>query len=234
MFKLIRIILDLINNLAIYIQRKTHLIFLYRRKQLNLIDEFHYSIMRDWVITKKTFGKWNLFYQTNPMIRVEGVRPTISRINNYRLLDYINNDSIVLDIGSNTGFLSFYLSSYVKEIDAVEIDKDLFLIAKKAKEYLSIQNVNLINQNVYECELRSYDLVMSYAIHGWVDMEIETYIIFLKDHSKQNGYIIIESHNNIEDINNLKSALSNLKMNVHYTGISDDHLGNLRNFFIFN
>lgn len=226
-------VLILINYLLVYLQRKIYLLFLWRGREKGLIDDYHYFIKKKWVSTEKQFGVWNYFYQTHPKLDINGVRPTISRINNYKLLNYINNQSVVLDIGCNTGFVSSYLSSFVKSIDAVEYNKDMFLIASKTIDYLKIINVNLFNIDIKEFQCKyKYDLVMSFAIHRWVGIGIDEYLGLLENFKKDTGFLIIESHPNDEDKLSLKTALTNSKLKIVSEGITDDHLGHLRDFYI--
>jgi len=69
------------------------------------------------------------FYQTHPSLLIRGVRPTISRFNNYGLYEHITPDTIAL-----TGGIVLY---YYK-------------IAILTKEYLEIKNVELINVDINE------------------------------------------------------------------------------------
>lgn len=204
-----------------------------RTKQKGLIDDFHYFIRKEWVKIIKDFGSWNYFYQTHPNLNISGVRPTISRINNYKLLSYINSESVILDIGCNTGFVSAYLSSFVKSVDAVEFNKEVFLIASRTINYLNINNVNLFNIDIKKFQSNyKYDLVMSFAIHRWVGLGIEEYLGLLEHFKKEKGFLIIESHPEEQDKLALKIALNNSRFETVAYGFTDDHLGNLRDFYI--
>lgn len=226
-------VLPLINYLLVYLQRKIYLLYLWRGREKGLIDDYHYFVKKEWVSTEKEFGLWNHFYQTHPKLDINGVRPTISRINNYKLLNYINKESVILDIGCNTGFVSSYLSDFVQSIDAVEYNKDVFLIASKTIDYLKIINVNLYNIDIKEFQFKyKYDLVMSFAIHRWVGIEIDEYLVLLENFKKDKGFLIIESHPGDEDKLSLKRALTNSNLKIISEGVTDDHLGHLRDFYI--
>lgn len=233
--KIIGKILTKINHLFIYFQRLIYLIFLLRSKQLGLIDDWHYSIKREWVSKRKQFGLWDHFYQTHPKLSLNGVRPTVSRINNYKLTNYIDDDSVVLDIGCNTGFFSAYLSGFVKHIDAVELNKDVFAIATKTMNYLGISNISLFNTDIKKFKSSyKYDLVMSFAIHRWVGLDLVEYLSLLEDYKKEKGFLIIESHPEEQDKLTLKATVENSKFNIIARGVTDDHLGHLRDFYILN
>ncbi len=226
-------ILTVLNRFLNFLQRRIYLLFLIRSKQKGLIDDYHYSIRRDWVNKPKQFGLWDYFYQTHPSININGVRPTVTRLNNYGIFEYINQDSTILDIGCNTGFISAYLSKYVKAIDAVEFDTDVFSIASRTMDYLSIKNVQLLNEDIKTFKSnKKYDLVMSYAIHRWVGMELMDYIQLLLSFKDASGFIIIESHIEESDKVNLRAALKSLDLKIISNGMTDDHLGHIREFFI--
>lgn len=226
-------VLSLINYLLIYLQRQIYLIFLLRSKQKGIIDDYHYFIKSEWVKSRKEFGLWDHFYQTHPKLNITGVRSTISRINNYKLLSYINKESVILDIGCNTGFVSSYLSDFVRSIDAVEYNKEVFLIAFRTINYLRIENVNLFNIDIkeFQCNYK-YDLIMSFAIHRWVGLGINEYLEFLANFKKENGLVIIESHPDEQDKFSLKIAIEKSNFNIVSYGLTDDHLGYLRDFYI--
>jgi SAM-dependent methyltransferase len=226
-------ILTVLNRFLIFLQRRIYLLFLIRSKQKGLIDDYHFSIRRDWVNKPKQFGLWDYFYQTHPSLNINGVRPTITRLNNYKIFEYINQGSTILDIGCNTGFISAYLSEYVKAIDAVEFDKDVISIAHRTMEYLSINNVQLFNEDIKTFKSnKKYDLVMSYAIHRWVGIELIDYVRLLLSFKDASGFIIIESHPDESDKANLRSALKSLDLKNISNGLTDDHLGYIREFFI--
>ena len=228
-------VLALINLLLLYFQRQIYLLYLLRSKQKGLIDDFHYAIKKEWVSTKKQFGLWDHFYQTHPKLNISGVRPTISRLNNYKLFDYINNHSVVLDIGCNTGFVSSYLSGFVKSIDAVEYNQEVFSIACKTIDYLSINNINLFNMDIKEFQsTEKYDLVMSFAIHRWVGLGIIEYLRLLESYKKEKGFVIIESHPDDVDKSSLREAITNSVLRIVSEGVTDDHLGHLRDFYILS
>ena len=226
-------ILSVLDRFLIFFQRKIYLLYLIRSKKKGLIDDFHFSIRRDWVNKPKQYGLWDYFYQTHPSLNINGVRPTVTRLNNYKIFEHINQDSTILDVGCNTGFISAYLSKYVKAIDAVEFDKDVISIARRTMEYLSINNVQLFNEDIKTFKSnKKYDLVMSYAIHRWVGIELIDYVRLLLSFKDASGFIIIESHPDASDIANLRSALKSLDLKIISNGLTDDHLGYIREFFI--
>lgn len=226
-------ILLIIDGLSVFVRRRIYLLFLYNSYRKGIIDDFHYQIQRTWVIKRKRFGLWNNFYQTHPKLKFNGVRPTISRINNYKLLEYVDDKSIVLDIGCNTAFFSAYLSNFVQKIDAIEVDEDVLSIAINAIKYLEISNINLVSTDIMKFQSSTkYDLVMSFAVHRWVGISIEKYIELLLSFKNDSGLIIIESHSDDLDKASLSKAISSLNLEILFQGITDDHLGYVRDFYV--
>lgn len=60
----------------------------------------------------------------------------------------VNKDSVVIDVGSGSGWLSVFLSSYVKQIYTFEKEKDFYDIAKSNIEKFSNGNVKIARRDV--------------------------------------------------------------------------------------
>ena len=100
-------------------------------------------------------------------------------------------------------------------------------------EYLSIKNVQLFNEDIKTfMSIKKYDLVMSYAIHRWVCIELIDYVKLLLSFKDASGFIIIESHPDESDIANLRATLNSLGLKIINNVITDYHLGHIREFFI--
>lgn len=61
------------------------------------------------------------------------------------LKKYLNKDSIVIDIGANTGHHSLFFSRYVKEVFSFDPYKDVFDIMEQRIAYNSIKNIHTFN-----------------------------------------------------------------------------------------
>ena len=230
--KIIRNALLIIKSISVKIQREIYLIFLYRSFKKGIIDEYHFEIKRDWVSKEKQFGTWEYFYQTHPQLEIKGVRPTLSRLNNYGLFEYVDNKSTLLDIGCNSCFLSCYISNKVSKIFAVELDDSLYRLALKTVDYLGINNIELFNSDIKNYEIpEKVDLVMSFAIHRWVGIGLNEYIDLLTKFKKEDGLILIESHPDNDDRSSLEEAIIKSNLRIINKGITDDHLGSIRSFY---
>lgn len=74
---------------------------------------FENKIRIKWMKSNPQFGSIEHFYQTHPKIGVPGLRPTLSRFKNYELMNLVNSDSDILDVGGNVGMFSSYVSQFV-------------------------------------------------------------------------------------------------------------------------
>lgn len=229
--KFISLIYKLIKKVELYftkliIQRNI------KMKSKNGLSTFEDKIKLKWIKSNPQFGEITKFYQTHPQINVPGVRPTLSRINNYQLLDFLDKNYYVLDVGGNVSMFSSYISTFVKHIDVVEYNTKLSEIGTDIIKHLNIENVQIHNIDFKKFDLnKKYDIIFSFAIHRWVGESLDNYLNRLMFYLKPDGKILIESHPN-EDVKELKTFLSKSKnVKIIKEGITDDHLGKIRGFF---
>lgn len=80
----------------------------------------------------------------------------------------ISKDSTVLDAGTGSGFLTFYLANFVKKVYSYERHKDFFKIAKKNLETLGFKNVILKNKDIYKgIPEKNLDLITLDVTEPW-------------------------------------------------------------------
>jgi len=138
------------------------------------------------------------FYQSLERIGLEGVRPTLYRIKKYGLSNLLSKEQRVLDIGCNTGFLDIELAPYVKEVTGIEYDSSLVQVGNYVKNQLNLNNVSFINEDFCKWSSENtmqFDLILSFAIHHWLNFSAKEYANILYNLINDNGYICIESHN---------------------------------------
>lgn len=134
------------------------------------------------------------FYQGLKSIHIEGQRPTEERFRIYGLKRILKKDFHVLDIGSNCGFFSLYISKFVRHVDGIEKDSHMVEIGNKAKKYLKINNCTFYQSAFEQFKAnRKYNLIMSFAVHRRVNCRLEKYIDILHNMLNKQGYLIIES-----------------------------------------
>ena len=169
------------------------------------------KIKRIFFQKNQQFGRGQ-FYQSLPKIGIVGQRSTINRIKIYNLKTYLNSSSRILDIGCNCGFFSLTVSDFVKSIDGIEPNKDLYKISVIAKKSLSSNNCKFYNLefNKFSTE-KKYDCIFSFAVHFWVKLSFFSYVKKLSQLLNFKGKIIFESHE-------LKiiDSLYNIRLKIFY------------------
>ena len=141
------------------------------------------------------FGKGRL-YQSSPSLGLKGIRDTGLRIKKYRLNEILNNKMNVLDIGCNVGFLDIELSPFSNTITGIEYSDSLVEIGQYAVNQLGLDNIHLICDDYNSWQERNeekYDLIFSFAVHGWLNIDPHTYAKQLCRMLNPKGLIIFES-----------------------------------------
>jgi SAM-dependent methyltransferase len=151
-------------------------------------------------------AKWNSFvycdgyyYQGYKRIGIHGVKPTEVRIQNYGIMDYLSKKKSILDIGSNAGFMSCFLSEYVKDVDAVELNPYLVKMGVATAQFLKISNISFLNGDFTQYQFtRTYDIVFSlsnhFTIDGNLNMDFDSYIQKIFKVMNKGGILFFESH----------------------------------------
>lgn len=137
------------------------------------------------------------FYQSFEQIGLTGIRPTLYRIEKYGLKDFLQKGQDVLDIGCNAGFLDMAIAPLVQTVTGVEYDTSLVEVANCVKKYVSMGNCTFINSDFhdwYQSNVQTYDVIFSFAIHHWLNLEPEEYVHRLDKLLRKKGYICFESH----------------------------------------
>ena len=138
------------------------------------------------------------FYQGLDEIKITGSRSSEKRFEEYEILEYLSKDKSVLDIGSNCGFFSIYVSKFVDKIFGVEINPYLIAISNDVKDYLNIKNANFVNLSFEEFKFdKKFDMIFSFAndstIDGNTKFNFSEYIGKIKNLLKEDGLLIFES-----------------------------------------
>ena len=114
------------------------------------------------------YSKQDGFYQGLDELNIKGTRSSEKRFKEYNLTKYLSKNKTALDIGSNCGFFSIFISKYVQHITGVEINPYLVAIANDTKQYLEIVNTTFnsstledfkANDNEPNFEVDSIELV---------------------------------------------------------------------------
>lgn len=139
-------------------------------------------------------------YQGLDEIGIGGLKPTEKRLELYNLDDILTSEKVVLDIGSNCGFLGTKIAKKVKHVDMVEFNPFLTSVTSIMVNAFKLENVNNILEDfTFFVPNKKYDVVLSLANHCTIDgnlnINFEEYIAKCFCCLKLNGYLIFESHN---------------------------------------
>ena len=138
------------------------------------------------------------FYQGFEELDIEGWRPSKKRFESYDIESFLSPEKTALDIGSNCGFFSLFVSRYVKHIDGVEINPYLVNIGDDVKKYLKITNAKFHNSSFEEFKSNTtYDVIFSLANDSTIDKNTKfhfyEYLDKILSLLKKNGILIFES-----------------------------------------
>lgn len=173
--------------------------------QLLISEPKYYDLQKSFYQIVEKSKSWDAydynqgyFYHSFPSGKIGGLRDTAIRIQEYKLCRELH-DKRVLNIGCNLGFLDCELNSFVNHIDAFDINPYLIEIAKLAKKFLCINNVEF-----YVCSFEeynfgsSYDVVLSFANHSTYDGKtrhtIYEYFQKISKLLNNDGILLLESH----------------------------------------
>ncbi|MFW6008538.1 MAG: methyltransferase domain-containing protein [archaeon] len=197
------------------------------------ITKFEYDLKKRFLKKTQQFGVTE-FYQSYPPLYFPGTRNTLCRFQIYNLKNKLNKNQEILDIGGNIGFFSAYLSKFVKQIDLIEYNKELSEIGNILIKKEKIKNMSIINKDfkIFKTT-KKYDVVLSLAIHQWVNLKFEDYIERINFFLKKNGVLLIESHFIFDKSGDrIYSKLKKIKeFKILQKGIIDDDNGRIREFF---
>lgn len=153
--------------------------------------------------SKPQFFGEGTFYQSFPMLCIDGFRDTKERLENYELEKYLSPDVDILDLGCNCGFFDLEISSLVHTITGVEYNDVLVKIGNTVRDGIGAENVNFYNESYQDWNKKnkkSYDIVFSFAVHRWFGIKPETYALQISSFLKDGGYLFFETQDITGDI----------------------------------
>ena len=110
------------------------------------------------------YAKEKGFYQGFDEIKIDGCRPTEKRFEKYKIEKYLSKNKSALDIGSNCGFFSLFVSRFLDHVNGVEINPYLISVSNDTKNYLKITNVTFIHTKFEEFQPdEKFDIIFSFA-----------------------------------------------------------------------
>ena len=144
------------------------------------------------------YAKEKGFYQGFNEIQIDGCRPTEKRFERYNIDKYLSTTKSALDIGSNCGFFSLFVSRFLAEVTGIEINQHLISIADDTKDFLQINNTNFISSKFEKFQTdKKFDIIFSFANDSTIDsnteFNFEQYTKKILDLLQNNGLLIFES-----------------------------------------
>ncbi len=110
------------------------------------------------------------------------------RVKDYGLMDYINSDTRVLDLGCNRGYFGTVLSPHIKSYTGFDSD------ANQLKHAQIKPNMTLHNSEELGVIVTPFDVVLCLAFHSYVNISMDDFGKFLDNCLSQEGYLFIEGH----------------------------------------
>lgn len=136
------------------------------------------------------------FYQSFPMLGINGVRLTDKRIEQYSLKDLLNNKMDVLDIGCNIGFLDLEIASLVRSVTGIEFNSVVSRLSKSIANKLNIRNATFYDYDFKEWKnlsRRRYDMILSLDVHQYIDLTPQEYAAKIASLIEPGGLLLFES-----------------------------------------
>ena len=144
------------------------------------------------------YAKQDGFYQGLDEIKIKGSRSSEKRFEEYNIEKYLSKDKAILDIGSNCGFFSIFISRFVKNVVGVEINPYLVSIANDTQNYLNITNAAFLSSSFEEFQTnKKFDIICSFVNDSTIDdntkFSFKEYIKKIKSLLTSDGLLIFES-----------------------------------------
>lgn len=138
------------------------------------------------------------FYQSFSRLGISGLRDTSERFKLMELKKRLLGKDI-LEIGSNTGFLTLECASFAKACTAFDAAPHLVDIAIHAAKELNIGNVNFQKTSFEKFSSNStFDVVLSFANHdtydGKTEHTLKEYFEKCHNYCRDRGILLFESH----------------------------------------
>lgn len=139
-------------------------------------------------------------YQGMSRIGISGAKPSEERLHRYGIGSYLKHTDVVLDIGSNNGFLALSMAALVREIHGIEFNPYLVNISQTTSRFLGIHNARFnLGDFVEFTSASKYDVILSLANHCTIDgnlsIDFELYIAKIYSLLCPEGILLFESHN---------------------------------------
>ncbi|WP_297828452.1 methyltransferase domain-containing protein [uncultured Methanobrevibacter sp.] len=164
-----------------------------------------HGTLRKWIV-KESKKIYNFeFYQSFPMLGLNGARPTDVRIEQYGLKELLNSKMDVLDIGCHIGFFDLEIASLVHSITGIELNPKISRLSLGIARKLSIYNAAFFSADFKEWESmsrRKYDMIFSFANYREIGLSSQEFVAKIVSLIKPSGYVLFEGYDTLSEANN--------------------------------
>ena len=192
---------------------KSYMFLIKNPKYIKINLKIFIWIVKSWKRKELDYGR-GFLYQSYENIGLYGLRATNKKIN--LIENFINlKNKKILDIGSNSSFLSVEIAKKANFVDCVEPNKYLIKQGQIVADFFK-----LLNMNFYETKFEQfytnnkYSTVLSCANHSTYDGETEysldEYFSKISNLLIERGSLLFESHHPLieKDISDVKNCIS--------------------------
>lgn len=167
--------------------------------RLALHRELHDQLLgqsREWPTYDYGEAYW---YQSSDELGITGLRDTTGRVEAFGLRDLVRDRS-VLEIGSNSGFLSLAIAPAARRVVAFEINPYLVEAGRIGARHLGVENVefSVTSFEDFDPGDERFDDVLSFANHHTYDgntrQGLDDYFRRCHELLRPGGRLIFESH----------------------------------------
>lgn len=189
------------------------------------LESLHRNINVQIEKQRKEYKSYRYFlgypYQSLAILGIYGDRSTEDRFESYGLINLVDKEDCILDIGCNCGFMGIYTAFRTGcKVDGIDINPYMIKIGELCAKYLGLErHVNLKSGLFQDFDAeKKYSVVFSFATH-WTDDEnyrigLEKHLMKIYELLKPEGKLIFESHS--ADVGNNEFYETMEKVKTYY------------------
>lgn len=138
------------------------------------------------------------FYQSFPLLGIDGWRKTDERICDYGLQDVLYENMNILNIGCNMGFFDMTIAHSVHSITAIEYNTEASKLSRKIARKIGIYNVRFVGMDFkkwVDVDDSRYDFVMCCSVFPFLRLEPDEFADMIDRLTNDTGTFLYEEAN---------------------------------------